>query len=250
MPLTPTGNLLLDSLSESLRENILAMSRQTRLDLEMVLGSPGTNPSYMTFLTSGMASLVVTMANGESSEVGMLGREGFSGYSVLLGPDMHHPTCVMQIPGDGLQVPRQHLQDIFWSSREFQAKVLRATQRQLNISTQLTACGLSHRAEGRFARWLLTASDLTDSPTLKMTQEFLAQMLSTQRSTVSAVARPLIEQEIITMIRGTVRILDRPALAGKACECYGIARGLLAAEELALFADSQRYYAPRFKSSD
>ena len=150
----------------------------------------------------------------------MIGREGLTGASSLIGLNTSHPECVMQIPGKGLRLPSSFLQTLFSSSAEFREKILDGVQRQLNISTQLTACGVTHDAEGRFARWLLTASDLTGSHTLKLTQEYLSQMLGTRRTTVSLVAQPLMERRLISTVRGTVKILDRPGLIRAACECY------------------------------
>ncbi|SEB87976.1 Crp/Fnr family transcriptional regulator [Terriglobus roseus] len=218
----PTGNLLLDSLSAPLRTLILTNARPCELDLKTVLVRPGRAPLSLIFLTSGMASLVVTMMDGAASEVGMLGREGFTGSSTLIGPDLNHPECIVQIPGRGLQVSRQWLQSLFATSNEFQGKVLEVVQRQLNISAQLSACNLRHEAEGRFCRWLLMASDLIDSPTLLMTQEFLSEMLGTRRTTISAIVQPLRSSGLISVTRGTVRILDRAGLMAKACECYEI----------------------------
>lgn len=228
----PTGNLLLDSLSLPLRNTILAFARPCELELKTVLVRSGKAPASLVFLTSGMASLVVTMVDGGASEVGMLGREGITGSSTLIGPDVNHPECIMQIPGQGLQVPRQFLQTLFSTSSEFQCKILEVVQRQLNVSAQLSACNLRHEAEGRFARWLLTASDLIDSPTLVMTQEFLSEMLGTRRTTISAIVQPLRARGLISVTRGTVRILDRPGLRRAACECYEICRRSMQPEAL------------------
>jgi CRP-like cAMP-binding protein len=220
----PTGNHLLDSLSLPLRNTILAFARPCELELKTVLVRSGKAPTSLVFLTSGMASLVVTMSDGGASEVGMLGREGVTGSSTLIGPDVNHPECIVQIPGQGLQVQRQFLQNLFSTSSEFQSRILEVVQRQLNISAQLSACNLRHEAEGRFSRWLLTASDLIESPTLVMTQEFLSEMLGTRRTTISAIVQPLRARGLISVTRGTVRILDRNGLKEAACECYEICR--------------------------
>jgi CRP-like cAMP-binding protein len=220
--LSRTGNLLLDSLPLPLRDTIIAASRPLSLEHKKVLVRRGQGVVGHVFLTDGMASLVVTMKGGETLEVGMIGREGLTGASSLIGSDKSHSECVIQIPGKGLRVPSSFLQSLFSSSAEFRGKILDGVQRQLNIASQLTACGVIHQAEGRFARWLLTASDLTGSPTLKLTQEYLGQMLGTRRTTVSVAAHPLMERGLISMVRGTVKILDRPGLIQLACECYEI----------------------------
>jgi CRP-like cAMP-binding protein len=219
-----SGNLLLDSLSSPLRETILSAATPVELHPKTTLVRPGIAPVRLVFMTSGMASLVVMMSNGGTCEVGTLGRESVTGSSSLINPEVNHPHCIVQIPGKGLQVPRQILQDLFSSSVEFHSKILEATQRQIQISAQLSACNRCHEATERFARWLLNASDLTGSSNLVMTQESMAEMLGTRRTTVSVVVQPLIKRGLISVTRGYIRIHDRAGLMDAACECYEFCR--------------------------
>jgi hypothetical protein len=47
-------------------------------------------------------------------------------------------------------------------------------------------------------------------------------MLGVQRSTVTVAAGELQRRGLIGYSRGRIHILDRPGLADRACECYGI----------------------------
>jgi hypothetical protein len=78
-----------------------------------------------------------------------------------------------------------------------------------------------HEVDGRLARWLLTSADRIESEELNLTQEFLAQMLGVQRSTVTVAAGALQRAGLIGYSRGKIHILDRHNLAKVACECYG-----------------------------
>jgi hypothetical protein len=78
--------------------------------------------------------------------------------------------------------------------------------------------------EARFFRWLLSCRDRIDSDTINLTQEFLADMLGVQRTTVTAVAGSLQAKGIIRYRRGVVDILNRAGLETMACECYGAVR--------------------------
>ncbi len=53
------------------------------------------------------------------------------------------------------------------------------------------ACNALHGVEARFCRWLLSCRDRIDGDTINLTQEFLADMLGVQRTTVTAVAGSL-----------------------------------------------------------
>jgi CRP-like cAMP-binding protein len=91
---------------------------------------------------------------------------------------------------------------------------------------QIAACNAVHDAEARLARWLLQTQDRLHSkaPTIDLTQDFLAQMLGTRRTTVTLVARALQAAGLIRYRRGKIEILDRPGLEEAACECYKIIR--------------------------
>jgi Mn-dependent DtxR family transcriptional regulator len=62
--------------------------------------------------------------------------------------------------------------------------------------------------------------DLMQSDELKLTQEFLAQMLGVQRPSVSMTAATLQRSGLITYRRGTIQLLEIERLQESACECY------------------------------
>lgn len=65
-------------------------------------------------------------------------------------------------------------------------------------------------------------ADRVGSNELPLTQEFLAQMLGTRRSSVTVAAGILQNAGIIAHNRGAVKIVDRGKLEEVACECYEI----------------------------
>ena len=72
--------------------------------------------------------------------------------------------------------------------------------------------------------WLLMARDRADQDTMTMTQEFLADMLGTRRTTVTLVAGNLQRRGLIEYKRGKVTITDRAGLEQAACNCYRVAK--------------------------
>jgi len=101
----------------------------------------------------------------------------------------------------------------------------RHTEALFGHAIQSVACNALHSVEERFCRWLLTCHDRISTDTVALTQEFLADMLGVQRTTVTAVARSLQAKGVIRYRRGIVDIVDRGALQAMACECYGVIRG-------------------------
>ena len=100
----------------------------------------------------------------------------------------------------------------------------RHTDALFGHAIQSVACNALHSVEARFCRWLLTCQDRIDSNTVSLTQEFLADMLGVQRTTVTAVAGALQAKGVIRYRRGIVDILDRPGLEAMTCECYDAVR--------------------------
>lgn len=90
--------------------------------------------------------------------------------------------------------------------------------------TQIAAYNRLHEVEERLARWLLMSADRIGSNSLPLTQEFLAQMLGTRRSSVTVAAGILPKAGLIARTRGDVKIIDRPLLEEAACECYRLMR--------------------------
>ena len=90
--------------------------------------------------------------------------------------------------------------------------------------SQSVLCNRLHAVDARLARWLLTSADRSESDWLMLTQEFLAQMLGSRRSTVTVAAGELQRQGMIDYKRGKIRISDRAKLEGVSCECYQIVK--------------------------
>jgi hypothetical protein len=69
------------------------------------------------------------------------------------------------------------------------------------------------------------SADRIESNSVPLTQELIAQMLGTRRSSVTVAAGMLQKAGLITQNRGEVEIVDRPKLEEAACDCYGIMQG-------------------------
>jgi CRP-like cAMP-binding protein len=221
-------NLLLRSLSKPALDLLLPYCTPLALPRGTVLYEPHRSPAYSYFLTSGIASVVTTMSDGATTEVEIIGHEGIIGSFHLLGDAAVQTNCFMQLSGTGLRIEFARLQDAFQGNEEVRARVLEFVQEQALVISQIAACHRLHSAEQRLSLWLLMAADRTHSETLAFTQEFLAEMMGTRRTTVTAVAMSLQGRSLIAYQRGSIRILDRPGLEAAACECYRVTHGLYA----------------------
>jgi CRP-like cAMP-binding protein len=222
-----TGNLLLDGLSLDLRRSIVDLCRPVDLPVRTLLHEQGEMPVFAYFITSGVASLVVSMAEGGSAEVGLIGSEGVVGAMHILGPTPTPAQCFVQMEATGLRMKLGDLRTMFQTNVEFRGRVLEFIQQQNATLEQIAACNKLHDTEERLARWLLMSRDRADKDTMTMTQEFLADMLGTRRTTVTLVAGSLARRGLIDYRRGKVTIVDRPALELAACDCYRVSKDAL-----------------------
>jgi len=111
---------------------------------------------------------------------------------------------------------------MFLTSGELRTRILEFVQQQNATLEQIAACNKLHEAEQRLARWLLMSRDRADQDTMTMTQEFMADMLGTRRTTVTLVASSLQDRGLISYRRGKVTIVSRENLEKAACDCYHV----------------------------
>ncbi|MGI4829531.1 MAG: Crp/Fnr family transcriptional regulator [Janthinobacterium lividum] len=219
-------NRLLEVLSAENRNRILALARHVPLPVRTPLHGADEPAAFVYFLTSGVASVVIELVNGGSAEVALVGSEGMTASLDLLGPALTPARCFIQMEATAYRLPMAEMKKIFLDSEEVRSRMLELVQQQSMSMSQLAACNKLHESEPRLARWLLMVQDRVQSDELSLTQEFLAQMLGTQRTTVVMVAGAFQRSGIITYSRGKVTILSRERLISAACDCYGVAHRL------------------------
>ena len=213
---------------EPSRRRLLAQGTRVPVPMRTSLYEPGNPPRYVHFLTSGIASVVTSMNDGETVEVGTLGREGAPQGIHLLGTAPLPTWCFMQVGGTAIRFDLGVLASLFVKDEEFRRVMLAYAQYHTLMLGQLAGCNRLHGVKARLARWLLMIQDRTGDSVMSLTQEFLGQMIGSQRTTVSEVVGALEERGAIENTRGKIRIVDRTGLENMSCECYLITRELLA----------------------
>lgn len=213
-------NRVLASLPAPVIKRIAPHLTPVTLKINRTLHDPGEIVDTVYFLEDGICSVVVTMETGSTVEVGITGREGFVGLPAVLGTRHSPNRSFMQIPGRGFSVKAKILREQSEASNELRLRLQRVIQGMLVQTAQTAACNRVHELEERLARWLLMCQDRVQSEDIPITQEFLAMMLGTRRTTVTVAAGMLQKSGLIASSRGHVRIKSRERLERAACECY------------------------------
>jgi CRP-like cAMP-binding protein len=168
-----------------------------------------------------LSAMDVELSGGQAIEAAMIGRDSMLGATSALDGQVSLIKAIIQLPGHGetLEVPR--FREVADRSPVLRTTLLRHEQVLFAQAQQSAACNASHTVEARLARWLLRSRDLSGSDTLGLTQEFLADMLGVQRSSVSPVAHSLQQAGLIRYSRGRIEIINLAGLRNASCECYG-----------------------------
>lgn len=226
MPVSRSTNHLLQRLPPIYRRSLLADMEEVFLPANTVLIEGGAKPEYAHFVLSGVVSFVESFENGDSVEVFSVGCEGLVEAAHLLGKANSSARAVVQIESWLARIRFHDLQVQFVEYAPLRTILQGYVQTRTFILEQLTACNRYHEVEERLARWLLMTQDKIGESSLQITQELLAEVLGTRRTTVTRAARRLQAANAIEYSRGTLGIRDRKALERKACECYSIVRAL------------------------
>ena len=172
------------------------------------------------FIESGMISLVAMLDEGSQAEVGVIGREGMAGMSILAGIATSFTEAMVQIEATALRMDVMAFRHEIDHNAVLRRLLLRYNEYAYAQVSQTAACNGRHGLEARLARWLLLAHDRAERDELQLTQEFIAFMLNVHRPSVSVTAGFLQRAGLIRYSSGRIVVLDRPGLEAAACGCY------------------------------
>jgi len=220
IPSRPHDNRVLAALPPAEVARLLPRLEPVTWALRDVLYVPDHAPAFLYFPTTAMVSLIQTLADGVIAEMGVVGREGVVGVALFMGGGSTSSEALVQIAGQGFRLPAGHVAEAFHRGGVFQQVLLRYAQALLTQVGQTVVCNMRHTITQRLCRWLLLTLDRVPGDEVRMTHEFLAQMLAVRRPSVTAVAQRMQTAGIIRCGRGSITIVDRLGVEARVCECY------------------------------
>lgn len=192
------------------------------LDRDYVLILPNIPIEYVYFIEKGMVSVVAEKADGRSIEVGVYGRDGFSGMALLLASDRTPHHHYMQIGGSGFRMEVADFQSVVNDCPSLRLVLLRFVHVFMTQTAQSALVNGSSIIEERLARWILMCRDRLDSNEFPITHDFLSMMLGVRRSSVTDAIHLLEGANLIKATRGNILIVDRDRLERAAGASYGV----------------------------
>src|SRR5204863_6815303 len=131
---------------------------------------------YLFFPTTAIISLLYTMENGSTAEIGMTGNDGLVGVALFMGGSTTPNRAIVQSAGNAFRLGTKPLQIAFGIGGIFQSILLRYTQYLMTQISQTAVCNRLHSVEEQLCRWLLINHDLLQTNELVMTHELIANM--------------------------------------------------------------------------
>jgi CRP-like cAMP-binding protein len=219
-PRSQIKNRILSALPDEVFERLSPHLEPVDLPHGKILYDMDGAITHVYFPNNAMVSLVTEMTDGKVVEVGLVGNDGMTGLSALMGEAISPERAIVQIPNGGWRAPLSAVKHEFMRAGELHRILLAYARQLMRQVSQTAACNASHSTEERLSRWLLMCQDRVEGNHLELTQEFIAEMLGTRRATVSLAAIVLQTDGLIQYSRGHIKITDRPGLESFTCECY------------------------------
>jgi CRP-like cAMP-binding protein len=195
--------------------------RSVDLPARRILERPGEPIEQVVFLEGGVVSVVARAAGGRHIEAGLIGFEGMTGISVVMGDDRSTHESSVQVAGRGAGIAADALRKAMGDSVTLRAMLLRYVETFM-IQTAHTALANGRGTiEERLARWLLMAQDRLGGSQLPLTHDLLALMLGVRRAGVTDAVHRLEGEGVIRARRGLILVRDRGRLEAVAGGAYG-----------------------------
>src|SRR5215208_6026155 len=187
-----------------------------------VIAEPNKPIQHVVFPEDAIISVVASTPDGRRIEVGIIGRDGVTGTSILHGADTTPHEIFTQVPGSALRMAADDLRTALRNSPALHKRLLRYAE-AFNVQVAYTA--LSHGSytiEERLARWLLMCHDRVDGDDLPLVHALLGMMLGVRRPGVTIAVQTLEATGIIKAKRGHIIVQDRARLEEAAGGSYGV----------------------------
>lgn len=176
------------------------------------------------FPLNGMVSLLSVNSDGRMIEAGYTGYEGLVGAPVLFKRYVMPYHAIAQSHLECVAISAAEVTKMFDEDPLFRTASLHFGHVLFKQFVQTCVCNHFHSVEARACRWLSVLSERSQSPRVRLTQEFLAMILGVRRASISDVHTALRAEGLINYNRGVIEIINLAKMQEKACECYQIIR--------------------------
>jgi CRP-like cAMP-binding protein len=223
----PTNGLIQNDILAALPAEELAFLlphlELVQLPFGKELHTDGSTLSHAYFPTTAIITLSYIMADGTTTEIGVIGHEGILGMSILMG-DNSLGEAKVETAGCAYKLKASILKEACARAGKLQHFLMRYTQALFAQMAQNSVCGRHYSIDQQLSRWLLDRLDRLRTNEFQVTQEAIANMLGVRRESITMAVGKLQIDGLILWRRGNITVLDRDRLEMLAGECYKVAK--------------------------
>jgi CRP-like cAMP-binding protein len=190
------------------------------LPISFLLENYNKSVKYVYFVDRGIVSIVANGLGKRSIEVGIIGFEGMTGMSIIMGGDRAANKAFVQIAGSGQRIATDKLRHAIRNSITLHHAFLRYGHTFMAQTAQTALANGRSKIEERLARWLLMAHDRVEGDEMLLTHEFLSIMLGVHRPGVTAALKVRQTAGLVSSKRGKISILNRAGLEASSDGTY------------------------------
>jgi CRP-like cAMP-binding protein len=192
------------------------------LERRHVLEYPNRQIDHVYFPETCVASVVALNGRDERIEVGLIGCEGMSGVTVVMGNHRSPNSTYIQISGEAVRIEAEVFRKVLAKSESLRNQFLRFAQVFMTQNAQTAVANGRAKLEQRLARWILMAHDRTVNNDVQLTHEFLSVMLGVRRASVTVALDVFEKRGLISARRGMITVLKRKEIEDVAGSFYGV----------------------------
>jgi len=219
----PHTNRVLANLADSDRALLEPHLEPVKLTFRRVIEVRNKPVKHAYFPDDGIISVVANGREGLEVEVGIIGFDGMTAQSVIMGTDRSPNSTFVQIAGGGRCIRIDALRHAIGASVTLHRSLLAVVQSFIVQASSTALANGRSTVEARLARWLLMAHDRIDGDALPLTHEFLAVMLGVRRAGVTSALKDLESRGFVERRRGSIIVRERKGLLALARGIYGVA---------------------------
>lgn len=219
--LSPVCNLMISQLKIDKYERLLDSFQLVGLEPGQLIFRPYEAIQFVYFPVTAIIAMEIDISDGTSAEIVLIGKEGMVGSGVM-GGNQNFSRARVKFAGLVYKLPLTVFQSELSQDRSF-LKIWMAVTRQMILQIAMpTVCSSRHSNEQQVIRWLMNTLDKTQGEVLQVTHQEIADSLGIRRESVTLTAGKLSQEGLLEISRGQLRVLNRPELEARACECYRV----------------------------
>ena len=216
---SPKRNQIISALPVHEYTRLLPFLKLMDLSVGEVIYEANTTINHVYFPTSCIFARIYQLESGLWRQVSMIGNEGVTGTSLLLGSDSTPATVVVQSPGYAYRINASLLKKELKPEGTLQRLLLNFTQALL-LQTEQSAVECRQPIMNQLCRFLLMTDDRSSGSSLPMTHELVGNMLGVRRESVTTAALMLQSEGAITYRRGHMTVVNRKLMEDRLSEAY------------------------------